>query len=235
MTPDLEVLQCNRCRGAVALVDAPSVSCNHCDARVEIPEAHAAALRATREGHEARIKASQRLEALGTPGRGGGGLIVAYLAMLILPSLSVYFAAQSAALSLSKLELNVYAGLPALFPGVGVFLWSIIASSTSRRFCDALTAAPALTRKDELSCRRCAAPLAAPEAGHLVRCPYCLSDNLLRDTRVDALVENLRDSLSTLEQATHLLRVRKALWGLGILLMVSVTAGLFALVTFAQQ
>ncbi len=235
MTPDLEVLQCKRCRAPVALVDAPTVRCSHCDAEVQIPTAHAEALRATREGHEARIKASDRLEALGAPGTQGGGLIVAYLAMLILPSVSVYFGAQSLVLSLSKLELNVYAGIPALFPGVGLFLWSTVANSTSRRFVNALTAAPALTEKDDLSCRRCAAPLAAPDTGHLVRCPYCLSDNLLRDVRLDALVANLSSSLSTLEQAIHLLRVRKALWGVSILLIASVTAGLFALVPFAQQ
>ena len=234
MRTDLDLLRCGRCNAPVALADATSVPCAFCNATVEIPDDHREALRTAREGQEARAKAVERLEALGEKPQ-PLVLWIGIATILVLPSVAVFLASRSAELGLSQLELLAYAGLPAVFPGAGLYLWAIVASGTSRRFCVALGAAPRAGENGPQRCRSCAAPLSEPEVGHLVRCAYCLCDNLLREFDLDGLQQHLRSSLQTLEQAIRLMRVRRALWGLGILFGVVIFVGLMALAAVAQQ
>ncbi len=229
---ELEVLQCSSCGVAVALVEAPTVPCRRCGKTVVIPERHTKALRAANDGSEARVRAAEHLALLSEKPQ-DGLLWLAALAILILPSLATYVVAQFPQLAFSELELNAYAALPAALPGIGLFIWAAAASGTSARFCDALSAAPASSPKGAMHCRTCGAPLAAPSKTHVMCCPYCRSDNLLREVALDALQASLRASLRTLGQAMSLMRVRRALWGLGVASACIAVLGFLALVRFA--
>ena len=201
------------------MVALPRVPCSHCGSSVEIPPAHAEALRASEEDQQARAEAAGLLEKLAdevpvvAPSLG-------IVLILLLPSLATFAAAHVESLHWSALELSVYGALPALLPGFGLYVWAAGAQATSARFCDALSALPLEDEPGSASCRSCAAPLArdasAPEAQHVIRCPYCRCDNLLRNFHADALQAGLRSSLQTLSQALGALRTRRALLGLAI-------------------
>lgn len=226
---ELELLRCPNCNIGVPLQSSPRVTCTSCGTEVTIPSRHAEALRAATEGRKARDRVAVALQQL-AKGPSPGLIGIGAPAIVLLPPLATYLAERFSGLAFSNIELMVYAALPATLPGIWLVLWAAAASGTSARFCDALSALPSPEIKGQLSCRSCGAPLGAPEKGHVRRCAYCGSDNLMRDIKVGKLLQALSSSLRTLDQATRLMRLRRATWGLGMGFACALVLGALTLV-----
>jgi DNA-directed RNA polymerase subunit RPC12/RpoP len=227
-------LRCAKCHAPVPLASSHAFSCPFCGARVTVP----ADYRQLFELHAQEAETRKTLEhdyasAARPPSRRID--IVAALLVLVAPSLAagIWVARSEHALRIA----SVFAGVivPALLPGVALWIWSASVHATIVRF--QLALACDLGADAHPLCRVCGAPLATPAGAIFARCAYCGSDSLIADvTRATrSLRTRLREDLRTLAEAIIALRIRRRLLVAGIAVAAAGLAALAVLLVAARS
>jgi DNA-directed RNA polymerase subunit RPC12/RpoP len=201
---------CIRCNAALAVVDAPTVTCHYCGATNEVPSAYREELRLTRDLDQTTHRAIAewaRLDHIKVPRWWFvGSVSIPFL--LIAGGLAIL-------LTLAMLKTVSSTNIARL---VAIFVWlplvpaALLASRTgmrnllvsgAARIGVAFAAIPSASESGELNCRQCGAPLTVKERDILVRCIYCETENIviLEASQMLSLEANLGTAKMSLAQA----------------------------------
>lgn len=214
MTTKLRPVSCGGCGAPIPLaVPSPRVTCRYCGAVTELPREYVEAADIRRREGEARRRAEplwRRLSGGAPPWAKTLGLVL----LVALPPVLSLVAWLIPPLRLGVAHITALVGLPAILPGAGVWLWALAVSATTARFTSALAAARSEEGNRPL-CRSCGAPLEVEEGALCATCGYCGTDSLLEEIPVNALARQLGEAMSSLGEAAHRLRARRAILGLG--------------------
>lgn len=194
------VLVCPSCSAPVALREGETAPCAHCQASVEIPEAHRKLRAIQRRDARAQAEAENLARALVPAGRtltalawlvdyGGYVYWVTLLSVFTLaPALALWTALWAGRHLIGIDPIDVFGATGTLVLSFGTVVALIgvvpIAASLGRRraaFRLALTQSLAARRTQdsaELACRNCGAPLELETSELVERCVYCNADNL---------------------------------------------------------
>jgi hypothetical protein len=206
----IEPFQCTRCNAALAVVDAPTVTCRYCGAANEVPAAYREELRLTRDLDQTTRQAIAewtRLDHIKVP-RWWFVASVSIPFLLIACGLAILLAL---ALLKTVSSTNV-ARLVAIFVWLPLVPAALLASrigmrnllvSGAARIGVAFAAIPSASESGELNCRQCGAPLTVKEHDILVRCIYCDTENIVifAASQMRSLEANLGTAKMSLAQA----------------------------------
>lgn len=206
----IDPFQCIRCNAPLAVVDAPSVVCQHCGAGNDVPAAYREELRLARDLDQTTRNAITewaRLDHIKVPRW-------LFVGTAIIPFLII--AGGLASLLMLALLKTVrstdLARLVAFFVWVPLAPVALLVSrigvrnllvSGAARVGVAFAAIPSASASGGLNCRQCGAPLTVEAGDILVRCLYCGAESIVRldASQLRSLKTNVGTAKMSLAQA----------------------------------
>ncbi len=208
-SPAMDPLRCVGCGAPLPLREEPQLRCSHCAALTPVPRPYLEAVALQRQARAARAAIEPKARALAL-GSQRGWQFAAGASLALLPPIGT--AVGELGLGWNASATYALIVLPAILPGLSLWVWAATARRLHDEFRGGVAARPASSGAPP-GCRECGAPLALGEPGApqglSATCGYCGTESLLVDLPMERLRSQRRGAARSLAEATTSLARRR--------------------------